>query len=569
MLLPFFYCPQQHHRGYSCQVEEMFVWEPCITFLKIGTRRNENPHGLHLVFFLPVKTTLDDSTTDTGTSMNGLQDETNDDDENTRSAASQAIDDLISRAKVILSELESFKTRLRDLRLEGTVEIAHFRSTAQSELAMLERLSAKPETESTAHVARSSNLPFLETVWSTTKKSRDVVALLKRVYIDSNSTKAAQGVRHIGNVRGYKAIKRKSDGAVIVDVITDGGRTWTKVSLVTNTRLLFDLAKQGWEAGGSSEEEDFDGASDEDHDVHLLKTAKELTRAATFFRIRTKHPKVVLILPRICPNETTEIDDILDDCRRCGAEVFCGEDLQPLPDFESAMKGMTPDPMSGFSDTLNIDCTILLALVSDFSHVKVTKEPWFHTALQRQVEIEDGENLLPALLYPALGNRNMVCTKEAAHRMREIVSTIGTPGEKARTAILMGDDACKTQEMLVQDLQEWSTYTVPSHWKLPISIVDRNENDCHGTLPPQAKPVCENMTAINQSVFLHGWASGQTTITSNRTVLKQIENDLEKFDDLDESAWPKIWLCPTARSLVGKEKRGGKKSTQNQANKTS
>jgi hypothetical protein len=181
------------------------------------------------------------------------------------------------------------------------------------------------------------------------------------------------------------------------------------------------------------------------------------------------------------------------------------------------------------------------------------------------VEIEDSENLLPALLYPALGNRKMMCTEEAAHRMREIVSTIGTPGEKARTAILMGDDACKTQQMLVQDLQEWSTYTVPSDWELPISVVDRNENDRHETLPPQAKPVCQNMTAINQSVFLYGWASGQTTITSNRTVVKQIENDLEKFDDLDESVWPKIWLCPTARSLVGKEKRGGKKSAQNQA----
>ena len=529
-------------------------------------------------FFPQAKATLDSlqnihpsmaDTSRTGTqdreNVNGHQRETNEDDGLAPSAASQAIDDLITRAKVILSELESFKNRLRELRLEGTVEIAHFRSTAQSELAMLERLSAKPENESTTHVARSSNLPFLETVWSTTKKSKDIVALLKRVYIDSNSKTAAEGARHIGNVRGYKEIKRKSDGAVIVDAITNGGRTWTKVSLITNTRLLFDLAKQGWEAGGSSDEEDFDKASDDDHDVPLLKTAKDLTRAATFFRIRTKHPKVVLILPRIRPNETTEIDDILEDCRSCGAEVFCGEDLQPLPDFESAMKTMTPDPMSGFSSTLNIDCTILLALVSDFSHVKVTKEPWFHTALQRQVEIEDSENLLPALLYPALGNRKMVCTAEAAHRMREIVSTIGTPGEKARTAILMGDDTSKSQQQLVADVQEWSTYSVPSDWQLPISVVHRNENEHQGMLPPQAKSVCESMTAINQSVFLYGWASSQTTITSNRTVVKQIENDLEKFDDLDESVWPQIWLCPTARSLVGKEKRGSKKSVQKQA----
>ena len=269
-------------------------------------------------------------------------------------------------------------------------------------------------------------------------------------------------------------------------------------------------------------------------------------------------------MPRIRPNETLEIDEILEDCRRCGAEVYCGEDMHPVPKLETAVKKMTPDPIDGFSETLNIDCTILLALVSDFSHAKVTKEPWFHTALQRQVEIEDSENLLPELLYPALGIHKMVCTEEAAHRMREIVDTIGTPSEKARTAVMMGDNTTKIQQQLVEELQEWSTYPVPSDWQLPISVVNQNADDCQDNLPPQARPVSKSMTSINQSVFLYGWASGQTTITSNRTVVKQIENDLEKFDDINDSVWPKIWLCPTARSLVGKEKRGEKKKERSQ-----
>ena len=484
--------------------------------------------------------------------------------EDDRTAASLVIDDLTTRAKTILSELESYRNRLRELRLEGTVEMAHYRSTTQSELAMLERLSTRPENESTAHVARSSNLPFLETVWSTAKKSKDLVALSKRIYIDSSSKATAQGMRYVESVRPSKETKRRSDGAVIVDAITHGGRTWTKVSLVTNTRLLFDLAKQGWEAGSSGGDDDFVDDSDDDHDVPLLRTAKEMTRAASRFRIRTKRPRVVLILPRIRPNETPEIDDILDGCRRCGAEVYCGEDLDTVPGLAAAMKHMTPDPIKHFSDVLNIDCTILLALVSDFSHAKVPKEPWFHTALQRQVEIEDSENLLPSLLYPALGSHKMVCTKEAAHRMREIVDTIGTPSEKARTAILMGDDSSKPQSDLVNDLQEWSTYPVPIDWQLPIAVIDQNEQNCQNALPTQAKTASKGMTSINRSVFLYGWAAGQTTITSNRTVVKQIETNLEKFDDLDESVWPRIWLCPTARSLVGKEKRGDKKSAQRQ-----
>lgn len=495
--------------------------------------------------------------------QSNVHESTDIEDGNGRTTAALTIDDLISRAKVILAELEAYKKRLRDLRLEGSVEIAHYRSTTQSELAMLERLSKKPENESTAHIARSSNLPFLETVWSTTKKSKDVVALSKRIYIDSNSKATAQGMRHIGNARGRREIKGRSDGTVIVDAITNGGRTWTKISLVTNTRLLFDLAKQGWEVGGSSDDDDLTyGSDDDDHDVPLLKTAKELTGAAKFFRIRTKQPKVVLILPRIRPTETPEIDEILDDCRKCGAAVYCGDDLKPVPELDSAIRKMTPDPIENFSKVLNIDCTILLALVSDFSHAKVTKEPWFHTALQRQVEIEDSENLLPALLYPALGNHKMVCTEEAARRMREIVDTIGTPSEKARTTILLGDDASKTQRQLVEELQEWSTYAVPSDWQLPICSVNQNQNNIQSNLPQQAELVSKRMTSINRSVFLYGWASEQTTITSNRTVVKQIETDLEKFDGLDEKVWPKTWLCPTARSLVGKEKRGEKKNAR-------
>ena len=217
---------------------------------------------------------------------------------------------------------------------------------------------------------------------------------------------------------------------------------------------------------------------------------------------------------------------------------------------------MAPDPILGFSDTLNIDCTILLALVSEFSHAKVSKEPWFHSALQRQVEIEDNENLLPCLLYPALRGHRLVCTHEATKRMREIVDTIGTPSEKARTAILMGDDTTKSQEQLVHEMQQWSAYSVPSDWQLPILVVDQNHDHCQSNLPQEAYSASANMTTINQSVFLHGWATGRTTITSNRAVVKQIENDLEKFDSLKDSVWPSIWLCPTARSLVGKEKRG-------------
>jgi hypothetical protein len=470
--------------------------------------------------------------------------------------------DLTSRAQVLLSELETFKEHLRSVRLEAMIEMAHFRGTVQSELNMLERLSRNPDSSSANHIVRSSNLPFLETVWSNAKSSKDLTALQKRMYYDplgpaseSAPKKEVQNGRQRGKQRRLKA------ASTVVDVVANGGLSWTKVSLVTNTRLLFDLAKQGWECGASSEEDEeyLDSFPEEDRDVPILKTAKELASASAAMRIRTRHPHVTLVLPRIIPGVQDEVDRVIDDCKAAGVVVWCAGDMPTAPNVKDAQSSMVPDPFSEFTETLNIDCTILLAIVSEFSHAKVSKEPWFHKALKRQVEIEDNENLLPSLLYPAMSDRKLVCTKEAAKRMREIVDTIGTASEKARTAILMGDDEGSSHEQLIEEMQQWSAYEVPSTWQLPIRVVDKDEGECQANLPAEAAHVSRDQTDINKSVFLHGWAAQMTTITSNRTVVKQLESELEQYIDLADGVWPKIWLCPTARSLVGREKRGVKK----------
>jgi hypothetical protein len=489
----------------------------------------------------------------------------NDMDGESPSDIEEILDGLTVRAKTLLSELEEFRYYLRGIKQEQHIEVSQFRNSVNSELNMLERLRSKTDNYSTTHhIARSSNLPFFEACWSHAKASRNLTAMVKRVYFDSSSKSIAQSTDnlHFDEKRSLKALK---NSAVNVDFMIDGGRTWSKVSLVTNHRLLFDLAKQGWTGTSDddySDEEDgrkFDD-SDEDSEVPLLKLAKDLRRAAESYRVRTRIPQVRLILPRLQEGQTSGIDAILNDIRKAGISVICGEDamLTPPP-LEIAFRNMVPNPVDVLSDTLNIDCTILLAIVSDFSHAKVSKEPWFHTALQRQVEIEGNENLLPSLLYPALRDRKMICTREAAVRMREIVNTLGTPTEAARTCILMGDDASLSQEALVKQMQELSAYDVPAEWQLPIAIVDQNANDCQSRLGQEAREAGTRMTPINQSVFLYGWASGHTTITSNRAVVKQIDHYLEECKDLDSNAFPSIWLCPTARSLVGKEKRGAKK----------
>lgn len=110
-----------------------------------------------------------------------------------------------------------------------------------------------------------------------------------------------------------------------------------------------------------------------------------------------------------------------------GAVVVCSDELHSLPSFDVSLRAMARDPVLDFSDTLNIDCTILLALVSDLSHAAVSKESWFHKGLQRQVEVEGEEKLLPSLLYPVLSGHELFCTEEAAQRMQVIYSQSRSP----------------------------------------------------------------------------------------------------------------------------------------------
>ncbi len=68
-----------------------------------------------------------------------------------------------------------------------------------------------------------------------------------------------------------------------------------------------------------------------------------------------------------------------------------------------------------------------------------------------------------------------------------------------------------------------------------------------------AEKVLEILRGVNPSIFLFGWWSGYTTVSSNRTIAKDIENAVEG-NRIGDEIGPHIWLTPSSRSLVGKEK---------------
>ena len=387
----------------------------------------------------------------------------------------------------------------------------------------------------------------------------------KRFYWDDRSTRDSKKV----------AEKR----CVLVDIVARDGEEWVKVSTVNEERLKFEIAKAEWEAADSSPS---DGEETEDPNqinritnghsttaenndlerIELVQTADELAWASHAHRVHYKHPQIRFVLPKISASPAPELLPVLARVQSTGATVDLGAPNASPQDLNACIfPNLLPSPHPPLTNTLNVDCTILLALVSDLSHtINHPILPDYNAAIIRQIELERRDHLLPSSLWPGMAHKELVCTQEAAKRMREIVDTIGMPKERLRTNLLLADQSDADGEKLRQAFAMHSDHTVPSSWRLPIRIVgstvstsDIQQAVKTGALPPVAESVAAQLTDINQSVFLYGWMQGITTVSSNRTVAKQIEAIIEKEER--GAMGPEVWLREPARSLLGKEKQ--------------
>lgn len=485
--------------------------------------------------------------------------------------APSQVEDLLARCRALLAELEEFSIFLSEARKgEGeshtsgvAVDLRQFHTPIMSELKSLQKLSeGDQKAEKTIHTLRSSNLPFYAAIWEAAKASTALVLFHKRFHWDAKPTRDSK-----------KAAERRS---ALVDIVACDGEEWIKVSTVTEHRLKFELAKAQWEEADSSDTDDEGETSnrnDDDLSTHyvermdLVRSADDLQRAAQMHRIRYSNPRVRIVLPKISDPPPPQLLPLFDRLRSTGAILDLGvQASHACPPEElraTVFPRLLPSSHPPLTETLNIDCTILLALVSDLSHkAEHPILPSYNDAIKRQIELETREHLLPSSLWPAMGNKALVCTVEAARRMREIVDTIGTPDERARTDLLLGRDdngeSPRSGDELRAAFTELSDYTVPATFTIPIKIVpsiDHSELEAaiaSNKVFPVAKIIADELTEINRSVFLYGWVKGYTTISSNRAVAKWIESTVEKAGN--GAVGPEIWLREPARSLLGKEK---------------
>ena len=487
------------------------------------------------------------------------------------------VEELLTKCENLLWELEDFRIFVAEAKsgegrddispsigvAEQAVDLRQFHTPIVTEYKSLQKLSeGNQEAEKTIHTLKSSNLPFYAAIWEAAKASKALVLFHKRFYWDTQPTRDAK-----------RAAERRS---ALVDIVSHDGEEWIKISTVTEHRLLFELAKAQWEEADSSDSESEDDLSSQKRDatstnfverMDLVGSADDLQRASQAHRVRYSNPRVRIVLPKISDPPPSQLLPLLNRLRSTGAILDLSPPYSPSGTSEDLRRNvfpkLLPSPHPPLTSTLNIDCTILLALVSDLSHTaRQPILPSYNGAIRRQIELETKEHLLPSSLWPAMASKALICTTEAARRMREIVSTIGTPNERARTESLLESNDQKFPQRSADERRaefaKYSDYSVPTTFFIPIKIVPSITSEelkaaiADGKVLPIAESIADELTEINRSVFLYGWCKGFTTVSSNRAVAKWIESTIEKTED--GGVGPEIWLREPARSLLGKEK---------------
>ncbi|GHJ90158.1 hypothetical protein NliqN6_6560 [Naganishia liquefaciens] len=249
--------------------------------------------------------------------------------------------------------LDSHETRYTPQELSG---LAKFRATCEREAEWLEELtlaSQPPDHPST-------NAPYLISVW-------DQVVTCPRPLIS------------IG-----EAFKSPRGDKVKVDVVGKGGMLWIKVNTIRMARLLLEFREQD-----SYINSDYDSSDAEDPVLQaqraaypitpinsITKQCYDLVQAATQHRTPWGQvPTVLLRLTRLDGHEAGDprIQETYQCLGRMGVHVEFGE-IQNRGSSSSERPASIPQPLPVprphlvATPKLNLDLSLLIALISDISH---------------------------------------------------------------------------------------------------------------------------------------------------------------------------------------------------------
>ena len=297
------------------------------------------------------------------------------------------IQGLVERGKLLHDEVETYVAAVLAKQKVGKVynpvEYRNLRNDMKNELAFLKKLvGSTMDEEKARHYIVSSNLLYYEALWSAAKRSYGLQSFRKYFFWDRH--KAPTGKSTVNGLSLKKGSQAKNKTSALVDIVAEEGMEWIRVSTVSEKRLLFDLAKLGWMNDSDSDDDmpdaqasNLEDEEDDEDQVDVVRNARELARAAKANPIRGRPPKVRFVLTRITAGKTPAIDVIMNKIRATGAVVQSASEIPPPVPLDTVLSQLLVDRSRAMSHTVNIDCTILLALISDISHKPCPILDWY------------------------------------------------------------------------------------------------------------------------------------------------------------------------------------------------
>ncbi|CDO74596.1 hypothetical protein BN946_scf184586.g1 [Trametes cinnabarina] len=334
---------------------------------------------------------------------------------------------------------------------------------------------------SASHSSLSTNAPYLIAVWNEVLHAPPPIVTIWRTFVDAPQPASVPR-------RG----SRKPPG-VKVDVVAAGGKRWIRVNTTKNSRLLAEFREIDSYLTGSkdelSDEESTPTLAQQEFDNSILRMGRSLLDAARRNPLPGDAgvPSVTLRLTRLdpAPSDPTDYDpriaQTIERLRKMGIDVELGErDPQRLSRESPALERRLEPTLH-----INLDLSLLIALVSDITHTPLPESPaeadaryvppiryreWKRKRLEsckRSEEIDERRlwdegigkhsralanqalqemargllqelrDRLAAVSSPILAGVEFWTTPEARDRcMRIVLSKIGGPNEKRRVSAL-------------------------------------------------------------------------------------------------------------------------------------
>ncbi|KAG8428060.1 hypothetical protein J3459_006117 [Metarhizium acridum] len=247
--------------------------------------------------------------------------------------------------------------------------------------------------------------------WSVLKRCRSLVSINQAFQGSDRDTRKKEVAKMCLTGREKEVAHRTIKAQAKVEAhVVQGGAEWLVVHTLQPDRLARQMTDSGW---GWGEHNVGDASTEEWEDVMLAKQVKRLIAAARINRHEYRIPRLRIVMPNI-GKENDDINVLLEQLGLIDPRVEIiiegrdGEFLKtPPPGLHVAIRNLLGHELDGLTETLNMDHTILIDLISDITHFRLEPKPWQEETTRAQIEEEvEHDGAMVKALYPIIEKRD-------------------------------------------------------------------------------------------------------------------------------------------------------------------